>query len=344
MIIPVKNLEIVLDGGAVVSDVRKITIEGGTLTDDGNGEITYTPPAGSGGTTDHASLTNLAYATSGHTGFAGIDIHNIFSQLQEVQATLAGVLWRLGIGSQERSIRFGDDVNYAEISALTYKSGVPTLVLRTVNQNETNTELFLQNGVINASIGVFQGDGSGLTGVIADLPSNVALIDSINTFIAGQIFTDNITIDSGVATGTVISNDGVKTIIDSKIGVIEFMSADQISGMHIRFTNRGGGGPAIDAIGPTRLVIDAVLGAVNSASGWRVDAGGTLAPTDLGFAFGVNGVNSIKFNNNLVNITGKIGTDQTVAGTTLGTVIKKLPLYDSSGVLIGHTPVYDTIT
>ena len=37
-------------------------------------------PGGGGGITDHALLSNLAYATSGHTGFAGTGVANTFTQ------------------------------------------------------------------------------------------------------------------------------------------------------------------------------------------------------------------------------------------------------------------------
>ena len=42
------------------------------LSDDG----TYHEVIGTGGTTDHAALTNLAFADSGHTGFASLAQHN----------------------------------------------------------------------------------------------------------------------------------------------------------------------------------------------------------------------------------------------------------------------------
>lgn len=40
---------------------------------------------GGGGTSDHADLTNLGYAASGHTGFAGLDVENTFTETQYVQ-------------------------------------------------------------------------------------------------------------------------------------------------------------------------------------------------------------------------------------------------------------------
>lgn len=45
-----------------------------------------------------------------------------------------------------------------------------------------------------------------------------------------------------------------------------------------------------------------------------------------------------------VNYDGKIKTNQTSAGTTLGTVTGKMPIYNESGTLIGYIPIYDSIT
>jgi len=45
-----------------------------------------------------------------------------------------------------------------------------------------------------------------------------------------------------------------------------------------------------------------------------------------------------------VGATGQIKTNQTSAGTTLGTVTGKMPVYNASGTLVGYLPVYDDIT
>ena len=46
------------------------------------------PSGGGGGTTDHAALTNLAYASAAHTGFAGTGVTNTFAALQTFNAGL----------------------------------------------------------------------------------------------------------------------------------------------------------------------------------------------------------------------------------------------------------------
>jgi len=46
------------------------------------------PSGGGGGVTDHALLTNLAYATAAHTGFAGTGVANTFAALQTFSAGL----------------------------------------------------------------------------------------------------------------------------------------------------------------------------------------------------------------------------------------------------------------
>src|SRR3972149_6369480 len=46
------------------------------------------PSGGGGGTTDHAALTNLAYASAAHPGFAGTGVTNTFAALQTFNAGL----------------------------------------------------------------------------------------------------------------------------------------------------------------------------------------------------------------------------------------------------------------
>lgn len=41
---------------------------------------------------------------------------------------------------------------------------------------------------------------------------------------------------------------------------------------------------------------------------------------------------------------GELKTNQTSAGTTLGTVTGKLPVYNAAGTLVGYVPIYDAIT
>lgn len=55
------------------------------------GKFEAAPPSG-GGTTDHAALSNLDYANSGHTGFAGTGIANIFTRGQSIAAAIADLI------------------------------------------------------------------------------------------------------------------------------------------------------------------------------------------------------------------------------------------------------------
>jgi hypothetical protein len=45
-----------------------------------------------------------------------------------------------------------------------------------------------------------------------------------------------------------------------------------------------------------------------------------------------------------VSLRGKIGTDQSAAATTLGSVVKKLQIFDNSGNSLGYIALYDSIT
>lgn len=45
-----------------------------------------------------------------------------------------------------------------------------------------------------------------------------------------------------------------------------------------------------------------------------------------------------------VDNAGKVRTSNSAAGSTLGSVVKKFPIYDAAGTLLGYFPIYDTIT
>jgi hypothetical protein len=46
----------------------------------------------------------------------------------------------------------------------------------------------------------------------------------------------------------------------------------------------------------------------------------------------------------VTNTTGKLETDQTAAATTLGTVVRRLEIFDAAGTSLGFIPIYDSIT
>jgi hypothetical protein len=47
-------------------------------------------PAGGGGTTDHAQLSHLDYASAGHTGYAGTGVANVFTADQTFGGNVVG--------------------------------------------------------------------------------------------------------------------------------------------------------------------------------------------------------------------------------------------------------------
>jgi hypothetical protein len=54
-----------------------------------------------------------------------------------------------------------------------------------------------------------------------------------------------------------------------------------------------------------------------------------------------NSASAIQF---AIGPAGSIRTNQTAAGTVLGSVTNKLPIYNTAGTLIGYAPIYDAIT
>jgi hypothetical protein len=99
-----------------------------------------------GGTSNHAALTNLDYSSSGHTGFAGTQVSNLFTQPQTISGSLtvfpaSGSNFALNIrewsatGSvyTEPSVLTLDDAHfdgtYANVSRLTYNTKVDDGIL-----------------------------------------------------------------------------------------------------------------------------------------------------------------------------------------------------------------------
>jgi hypothetical protein len=67
-----------------------------------------TGPPGESGVTDHAQLTSLNYAASGHTGFAGTGIHNTFTTGQSVQSSSPFSVVLILRGSDQQSANVVD--------------------------------------------------------------------------------------------------------------------------------------------------------------------------------------------------------------------------------------------
>lgn len=70
---------------------------------------------------------------------------------------------------------------------------------------------------------------------------------------------------------------------------------------------------------------------------WNTDGGG-----DIG-ASGANRPNNLYVKTN-ARISGNLGVGNSAAATTLGTVTKKIEIFDASGSSLGFIPVYDAIT
>jgi hypothetical protein len=96
---------------------------------------------GGGGTSDHADLTNLDYASAGHTGFAGTEVENTFTADQNIQGSVNTNTVLVGLNGY---------------GAVTVRNGLgsPTITL------DGST------GTVQAT--VIAGSGTGLTALSAD--------------------------------------------------------------------------------------------------------------------------------------------------------------------------------
>ncbi len=78
------------------------------------------------------------------------------------------------------------------------------------------------------------------------------------------------------------------------------------------------------------FVINSTLrGFIDVAGNWSIGA--------------VGGAQTHTVNNNL-RVTGNFGVGNTAAATTLGTVTRRMEIFDASGTSLGFVPIYDTIT
>lgn len=78
---------------------------------------------------------------------------------------------------------------------------------------------------------------------------------------------------------------------------------------------------------------------------FRIRRNGTQGASDFGVYFTNDGVNAFTVDSSgNVNFLQNIGTSKALAATSLGSVTRRLPIYDSSGALLGQIPIYNTIT
>lgn len=94
------------------------------------------------------------------------------------------------------------------------------------------------------------------------------------------------------------------------------------------------------------LTLSAVTSARVAATtpGMVMDISGTVA--GIGDVDGNNSNAALLVDDNVgvVGLRGKIGTNQTAAATTLGSVTKKLEIFDLAGNSLGFIPIYGSIT
>lgn len=67
---------------------------------------------------------------------------------------------------------------------------------------------------------------------------------------------------------------------------------------------------------------------------------------EIGDLQAVNSGTKVRIDDSLgqFSIFGKLGTDQSASGSTLGTVTKKLEIFDNTGASLGFIPIYNSIT
>lgn len=64
----------------------------------------------------------------------------------------------------------------------------------------------------------------------------------------------------------------------------------------------------------------------------------------VGWLFNPAGATLVGFNAPDSCFVGRLGVDNSAAGTALGTLVKKIEIFDKVGVSLGFIPVYDSIT
>lgn len=122
-----------------------------------------------GGTSDHAALSNLDYPSAAHTGFAGTDTANIFTQPQ--QFTIAG----LSVASLLQNSDFDSDINNWDDSGSSWTWNATGAAEHTPGSASTLSQTFAISGfslyVLSISATVTAGsltvsDDFGINGLI----------------------------------------------------------------------------------------------------------------------------------------------------------------------------------
>lgn len=128
-----------------------------------------TGPQGPAGTSDHAALSNLGYAASGHSGFAGTGVANTFSQTQRVGDAGDSI----DLNGADRQIEFRDggsvaaEVGWDPLNGYVYLENVGGGV-RAFLRNDGYFESpvgFVTGGGVAAN--TLAGDGSSITNLNA---------------------------------------------------------------------------------------------------------------------------------------------------------------------------------
>ena len=120
-----------------------------------------------------------------------------------------------------------------------------------------------------------------------------------------------------------------------------------LNGMRVLFSNLTSGNNevykavfALDVSGPVSWVAQTDAGhggpAPLAADCMHIKSGSANAGRLLVYDNGWNDMDLM--------VEGKLAVNNSAAGSTLGSVVKKIPAYDTNGNLLGYLPVYSSIT
>ncbi len=162
----------------------------------------------------------------------------------------------------------------------------------------------------------------GITHVIPDSGGSAKAINSIKAFLASP--NDDTIVEWDVGTVTTSVGAGLR-----------FFRNTNTSGSRSITIFKG------DGSSTQMIVLDAASGGIGLKSTSGSAGGGILFATDVNLYR--SAADTLKTDDKLLAVAG-LGVGNSAAATTLGSVTKRVPIFDATGASLGYIPVYDSIT
>lgn len=338
-----------------------------------DGEPIPAPPAGSSGSVQFnsngtiAGGTDLTWDSSARTLQVTTDQDNPAVVVRYQNNGQGAILLRLQDSNDTDVLTIDQDGNVVATNFRGAFQGDGSLLAHlNANKLETGTvsDTLLSNNIPRKDgSNIFQGTNTFSSGPVTIIPGNTSSKGLIVQAVSSGQTANLVEVqDSGSVVRFKVDKDGNAYVNSSGSFSTLQLGPDLNHSVTLNFQNNSAGNPSIN-IHPQNLALDVVsqglrlVQATTSAIQANfVSTGNTLfsvvTSSPALIAKGVasmtadlfqcqDSTGAIQF---AVGKDGKLKTNQSSSGTTPGSVVKKLPVYEASGTLLGYIPIYDSIT